>query len=146
MNKVILFLYILFSLPLMLIASEKRGSIEIEIRDLKSERGVVRIALYSSEDGFPDEPEKATLLESVEISKRPLSVSFKDITYGYHAIAIFHDENANGEFDMTWYFKPLEGYGISNMSEPKIGPPKFKKAKFELNSAQMKLPVKILYH
>ena len=39
---------------------------------------------------------------------------FNDIPPGTYAIAVFHDENANGKLDKNFLGIPCEGYGASN--------------------------------
>ena len=52
---------------------------------------------------------------------------------GLFAMAIYHDRNANGDFDKTGLGLPAEPWGISNNPRILFGPPPVEKALFEVS-------------
>jgi uncharacterized protein (DUF2141 family) len=56
---------------------------------------------------------------------------FRNLAGGTYALAIVHDENANGQLD-TFVKIPREGYGFSRNAPVRFGPPKFGEASFTL--------------
>ena len=61
-------------------------------------------------------------------------MTFENIPEGTYAVSIFHDENNNDKLDSNFIGIPKEDYGCSNNAKGFMGPPKWKDAKFELNS------------
>ncbi|WP_425410437.1 DUF2141 domain-containing protein [Hyphococcus sp.] len=51
---------------------------------------------------------------------------------GQFAIAVYHDENANGDFDKNGIGLPAEPWGISNNPKIRFGPPSVDKALFDV--------------
>ncbi|MEA2027999.1 MAG: DUF2141 domain-containing protein, partial [Campylobacterota bacterium] len=76
------------------------------------------------------------------IKAKTLKYQFKNIPKGHYAIALFHDQNGNGELDYNIFGIPTEGYAFSN--NPKVlGEPNFEDAKFKLtNNIQITMEVK----
>ena len=60
-------------------------------------------------------------------------VIIDNLKEGYYAMAIYHDENSNNEFD-TFLSFPEEKYGFSNDAAVFLGPPDFKEASFFLDA------------
>ena len=56
---------------------------------------------------------------------------------GVYAIAVYHDENNNGQFDRLFAI-PLEKYGFSNNAKVFLGPPTFKEASFQVKNNEFK--------
>jgi uncharacterized protein (DUF2141 family) len=60
-------------------------------------------------------------------------------------MAVFHDENGNGEFDQGFLGIPLEGYAFSNGARVFLGPPSFDSAKFQVGADPLTLTIAITY-
>ncbi|ABL65572.1 DUF2141 domain-containing protein [Chlorobium phaeobacteroides] len=108
--------------------SDQKGSIIVHIQNLKKPEGLLGVALFSSEQGFPGKSERAFAKKGVKITATSQDVTFDNIPYGTYAISVFHDENSNEKLDTMIFGIPKEGVGVSN--NPKMtGPPKFKRSK-----------------
>ena len=59
---------------------------------------------------------------------------FKNLKKGDYAVSLFHDENDNKIMDTKIFGIPKEPYGFSNDATGFMGPPKFKDAKFNLDT------------
>ena len=70
----------------------------VEVVGLRSDDGNVHFALYDNPATFPDD-EGRLRGTNVPIAGRRAVAVFKDLTPGSYAVAVFHDENANGSFD-----------------------------------------------
>jgi len=110
------------------------GTIIIELETLKNRNGVILITLFSNENGFPDEWEKAFRSEIVPITAELGEIRLDDIPHGTYGLAIIHDENENMELDTNFFGVPKEGYGFSNNARGRFGPPRFSDTKFTLDS------------
>ncbi len=115
--------------------------LKIVIKNIKNEEGMVRLALYNSDDQFMKKE-----LKGVEVkSKAGEAVAvFKDIAPGRYAISVMHDANDNKELDSNFMGIPKEGFGFSNDAMGMFGPPDFKKASFEV-SGEKKLVINLKY-
>jgi uncharacterized protein (DUF2141 family) len=110
-------------------------AVTFEVKGLRNTNGNVICYLYSSEIGFPTEPNKATRKVSSEISADKTSrCHFDDISLFKEkvAVSVLHDEDKNGEMRTNIIGIPKEGWAASNNAEAQtFGPPTFEDAKFD---------------
>ena len=108
------------------------SDINIDISNIKNNTGKLIIGLFNSKDTFLTNKYKGLKLNAQVNSIR---CKFENIPNGTYAIAMFHDENMNNKLDKNLLKIPKEGYGFSNNAKPFFGPPKFDKAKFQLDGS-----------
>ncbi len=65
------------------------------------------------------------------------------VVYGRYAVLVHHDLNANGKMERHWYGKPGEPTGASNDATARFGPPKFRDAKFLIESTELTISVNV---
>ena len=116
----------------------------VVIHNLRSADGDVRIALWRGEDGFI-EPDAALVTTARPAAPGRVYFKFKGLAPGRYAVASYHDENGNGEFDRTWVGLPDEGLGFSNGAWIKLGPPAFEEAAIELTPEPKVIVVSLRY-
>ena len=138
-------LIILCFLSTQITLGQKTGTLFIEITAFRNDVGVVAVALFDAEEGFPGSEENMVKATTTEIKKGKATLQFNDLTFGEYAISAFHDENKNGKIDTNWLGIPKEGVGASNNAKGKMGPPKYKDAKFQFSSDQQKMKFEIDY-
>lgn len=126
-------------------ANENIYEVKVVIKDLRNSKGVVRIALYESEDGFPDDYSKALKTLTVKIEKKKARGTFKNVSPGRYAVGVLHDENENKEMDTNWFGIPTEGYGASKDARGTFGPPDFDDASFDVTDKDVSLDIKVAY-
>jgi len=113
------------------IAQSMGKSLTIEFDGIKEEKGTkVYVALYQTEDSFLRKPLKGTISE---ITNGKAVSTFTDLTPGVYAVSAFYDKNANGKLDTNFLGIPKEPTAVSNNPKARMGPPRYKDAKFELN-------------
>ena len=115
------------------------ADINIDISNIKNNTGNLMIGLFNSKDTFLTDKYKALKIKAQVGS---IKAKFENIPNGNYAIALYHDENLNNKLDKNLFHIPKEGYGFSNNAKPFFGPPKFNKAKFQLDGnyhAQIKM-------
>ena len=111
-----------------------QNTIEVSMSGFDNNDGTAMIALYDSGENFL---EKRLLGEISEIENNEANVTFSDVPDGMYAIAVVHDEDANGKLNMVMGFYPSEDTGASNNAPAKFGPPKWEDAKFEVKNGQL---------
>lgn len=129
--RVFLFFF-LFIDPIFL----KGAEIIINIKNNKSDSGFIHIALYNSEEKFLEDEGKFIGLKKKTNLVVQSGISVKNLIEGNYAIAIYHDENENDNFDRLISL-PLESYGFSNNAEVFFGPPSFKESSFFLRQEEI---------
>lgn len=68
-----------------------------------------------------------------------LMVSFPELSSGAYAVSLFHDENSDGDFNMSGMY-PLEGYGTSG-ARSRYDEPSFRQAATDARE----IPIRMYY-
>ncbi|NNK85998.1 MAG: DUF2141 domain-containing protein [Desulfobacterales bacterium] len=123
-------------------AGDSHGSLFVAIEGFANSKGYAMIAVYDSEQAYKEGSPK-TAMAKVEVTDQKAEVIFNDLKYGTYAVAIFHDQNANGKMDTNFLGIPNESYGHSNNVRGAFGPPSFDKAKIELGSMEKQIKIKL---
>ena len=113
-------------------AGETPCSLRVEVDGLRSDAGEVRVALWSSREGFPEETASALDRALAPIREGGASVCFASLAPGRYAVSLFHDEDGDGALDRNFLRIPREGVGISNGAVGPFGPRDYEEAVFEL--------------
>lgn len=82
-----------------------------------------------------DFPYEAFTGKKIPVNGSSVNVKFTGLAPGEYAIVVHHDENCNDKVDKNILGLPLEGYCFSNNVKALTAPPKFKSAKFTLDTA-----------
>jgi uncharacterized protein (DUF2141 family) len=56
-----------------------------------------------------------------------------------------HDENGDGKLERNFLGVPKEGVGASNDARGRMGPPKWKDARFELKPDGSRIQIHVMY-
>ncbi|WP_332912305.1 DUF2141 domain-containing protein [Algoriphagus boritolerans] len=115
-------------------AQQNTSVLDLQISGAKSDKGVVRILVFDSENGYPDQLELAVKSLTIPIVKQKCTVKINDLKPGNYAISVIHDEDSNGALNTNPFGYPLEKYGFSNNAKAYFSAPPFSKAAFELKS------------
>ncbi|MEP2988170.1 MAG: DUF2141 domain-containing protein [Parasphingorhabdus sp.] len=120
------------------------ASINLSISNIRSTKGDVLVCLSANPKYFPD-CRKDSKARKIKVSAASAnSVTIDGVKPGTYAIALIHDENANGKMDLR-LFLPREGFGFSRNPKIGMGPPKFKSAQFTMGADDAKYAVKMKY-
>ena len=104
--------------------------------------GRVNYALYNSAKYFPTHNGRLFKGQVNAFSKR-ITITIKGLRPGYYAMALYHDENFNQEFDQGWFGIPLENYGFSNDARGIFRAPSFEDAKFLVKGRKTEITVNL---
>ena len=120
------------------------ASVDLAVTGLRSDKGNVLVCLSTDPDYFPDcsKDKKARKLKIAAAQAEKIKIG--GVKPGTYAVALIHDENANGKMDLR-LFLPREGFGFSRNPKIGMGPPKFKSAQFNLGADDVQYAVQMKY-
>ena len=126
------------------VGAANAAELTVVVKDLRSAAGTVHVALYRTPESFP----KSGLMLADQVVPAALAGSratFGELTPGRYAIAVYHDENANNDFDQGIFGIPLEGYAFSNGATVFFGPPAFDEAAFDVDKESTTIVIPMRY-
>jgi uncharacterized protein (DUF2141 family) len=106
--------------------------VRITVQGIRSAKGKIAVLAFSNKDGFPDQVNKAVARTRVDAHAGRVTFTLRNVPAGKIAVAVMHDENANGQLNRNLFGIPLEGVGLSGKPVAKR-PPSFHDAELELN-------------
>jgi len=123
------------------------SKLTVRVTGARNAKGAIRVGLFQSAEGFPENPWKVYRFEQVAIDPQTLSAQavFDDLPQGAYAVAVFHDENMDGMLDRNFVGLPKEGYGASNNPKKSMVLPAFEEAKFSLDDEEHIIEIKLVY-
>lgn len=113
----------------------------IEIEPVEYQKGILHLAIYDSEESFPDAAEPYRKQKVKIDPTQHQSIHVDELPPGQYALAIYLDENENDELDKNMFGIPKEAYGFSNNPRAKWSAPRFDEVVFEMNAAATKLAI-----
>ena len=126
-------------------AAPRGHDVTVEVTDLRSASGKILACLTASERHFPDCEDDARAFEAVADARSGARVVFRDVPAGTYAIALLHDENANGKADRALMMMPKEGFGFSRDAKLRMGPPSFSAAAFRVDTGSVRQKIRMRY-
>ena len=112
-------------------AQEKESvTLTIDVSITKYKKGNLYLAIYDSKENYMKKSYKSA---SEKVNDNSLRLVFQDIPKGDYAFSFYHDVNGNEKMDTNFLGIPKEPYGFSNNQKGRFGPPKFEKAKFNID-------------
>lgn len=127
----VLSLLLSFALTASLASAEAQIPLKITVEDVHSAEGEIVISVYRPQDDFP----RRGSYKSWRIkAEAPVTEKMIELPAGRYAIAVYHDEDANGHVNKNFIGIPREGVGISNNAIKGISRPKFEDAAFDLDA------------
>jgi uncharacterized protein (DUF2141 family) len=119
--------------------------IHVDISGLRSDKGQMLCALFSSAQAFPTKADKAVVRLTAKITERKATCNFTGVAPDVYAVSVVHDENSNGKLDRNFVGMPREGVGASNDAKGHMGPPKFSAASFQYKGGRLELKIRVNY-
>lgn len=120
------------------------ASIDLAITGLRSEKGNVLVCLSANPEYFPDCTKDKKARKLKVSANHADHIHIEGVKPGTYAVALIHDENANGKMDLR-LFLPREGFGFSRNPKIGMGPPKFKSAQFTVGADDEHYAVRMKY-
>jgi uncharacterized protein (DUF2141 family) len=137
------FLIVLISFISLAVPQPGGYRLTVRVNNIKPVKGELYIALYNRPEYF-NNPDNALMKNKVMIDAESETIVFDNVPAGKYALAVYQDENLNGELDVNDLGIPKEGYAFSG--KPKsMGEPKFEEAAFEVSGNDTVI-LKMVYH
>ena len=116
----------------------------VENTSLRAAQGEVQVTVY------PDNPRRFLAPHGKVARTRvsatlPVTSSCFWLPPGVYAVAVYHDQNDNHDFDRSPLGMPVEGFGFSNDAPTRFGLPAFDTVRFTLPPGGRTIRVKIRY-
>jgi uncharacterized protein (DUF2141 family) len=127
MKNIVLLLILLHTLPNL----NGQINLTITIPNVKNDQGLIQIGIYDKKENFPKEGEEFMLI--IQLADAPVFAhTIENLAPGDYAVALMHDENADGVCNLNFFGIPKEGYGFSNNVRPRLSAPSFESARVSL--------------
>ena len=126
---------LILSLMLTLLAAAAiadSGDLSVTVSGVRDAKGSVRLALYRDAKTFGKERKAVTIREAVA-REGDVEITIRSLPPGRYAVFVYHDRNADREFDRRLGLIAAEGHGLSNNPGPDAGRD-FAAAAFEVAS------------
>lgn len=107
------------------------GQVEVTVIGVKVKKGGEVVIGLFEKDGFPLVGKEISGKE-VKVTNYKITATIKDIPAGIYAIAVFQDENTDGNLNTKLFGIPSEPYGFSQNKYGSFGPPDFKEVSFKI--------------
>ena len=102
-------------------------TLTVRIENIDVGKGHVMVGVFNEERNFPD---NAPFIGKTEIASDMVIVStFTNLPVGQYAVAVYQDNNSNGQLDTNIFGIPMEKYGFSNNTRV----PNFRRCLFHFN-------------
>jgi uncharacterized protein (DUF2141 family) len=117
----------------------------VKVTDVRSGRGEVAVTLY------PDIAKRflarggKLLRQRVKAQAPATSACFFLPQPGFYAVAVYHDANADQDFNRNLMGLPSEGFGFSNDAPTPVGLPAFSAARFRVEAGQSTTAIRMRY-
>jgi uncharacterized protein (DUF2141 family) len=124
---------------------ESRTTIEVLATGVHSGDGQLLVALFASEEGFPDQVDHALQRGAARLDGSDAHYVFDPIPSGTYAVSVLHDEDGNLEMKTGFFGQPKEGWGVSRNAHHRFGPPSFEDAAFTAEGDTVLIELKLRY-
>ena len=124
------------------VARAQTASIEINVNNIKSGKGSIRLGLFTTKEDFL---KNAVARKVLKPEGKEITVIFENLPPGDYALSVIHDENDNGELDSNKLGIPKEGFAFGNNAFGSFGPPSFEKAKIMVTDQPVKQVITLKY-
>lgn len=131
--------------PLFLAASLSIGAADLVVivQGVPETKGEVGCALFRSAAGFPMDVNQSLSRQRHRAQSGSIECRFPSLEPGTYAVSVTADRNGNGKMDKNFVGIPSEPWGVSNNARPKMRPPKFAEAAFEVTAGGTRIEIRL---
>jgi uncharacterized protein (DUF2141 family) len=122
------------------------NELTVRLEGLESREGALLYAVFDTARPFPGDVDRAVRSGYVPLEDGAGDVRLTiPLDPGRYALALVHDQNANGQLDVGAFGIPVEGFGFSNNPETRRGPPSFENSAFDFADPAEPIEIIIRY-
>jgi uncharacterized protein (DUF2141 family) len=124
---------------------EGQTKLTVQVTGVRAAKGEMAVTLY------PDDAKRflaphSKLARVRAVAQAPMTTAcFWLPAPGFYAVSVYHDENANHDFDRTVLGLPAEGFAFSNDPPTPTALPPFKAVRFKAGDGETRIKVKLRY-
>ncbi len=108
------------------------GKLILNVSEIEPEEGGEISAGIFTESNFP-EVGKATYSKNLKVTNATqMQVVFERVPVGSYGVAVYQDEDLDGDLNSNWVGYPTEPLGFSRDARVRFGPPDFKDAEIQI--------------
>jgi uncharacterized protein (DUF2141 family) len=119
--------------------------VTVDVGSLRSTDGNLTVTIYGDRASDFLAPGRKLARKRVPITGETTSVCINVPEPGTYAIAAYHDEDDDHDFDRTMIGLPAEGYALSNDAAAIAGLPSFEAVRFDVPSDGKRLSIRMRY-
>lgn len=119
--------------------------VNVAVEGLRNSNGVVTLTLYPDDPTRFLKPRGSLYVTKVNARAGLAHACIHVPAPGAYGLALYHDENANGEIDRNGLGIPKEGFGFSNNPRIFLSAPGFAKVRFIAPSGGSSTRIKMKY-
>ncbi len=114
---------VLFCASLTQAGAAGAADLTVRIENVRSTEGAVRLGLYDRGKEFPQGQRRdgGDVPAAQRDAEGTVEYVFTGLEPGRYAVAVYHDEDGDGEFDKGLFGIPREGFGFSNGATAGLG-------------------------
>jgi uncharacterized protein (DUF2141 family) len=127
-------------------ANPNQVRLQISINGMRSGNGSLVVTIYPNDAQHFLDGKYKVARQIVPVTLPVTHVCFVLSKPDYYAVAMFHDENNNGELDHNFLGIPTEGYGFSNNPKLRFGPPEFAQGRVRARPGDNPVAVQMQYY
>ncbi|ACB53104.1 unknown [Crocosphaera subtropica ATCC 51142] len=119
------------------------SNLTVQIDGVSDRQGQICFSLFKSSRGFPDSGNDAVDKRCVKITETPPKITFNDLPPNTYAVAVFWDNNSDGELNRNFLGVPTEKFGFSSNPIIRTGPPKFSDSAILMTGKNQVISIKL---
>jgi len=127
-------------------ATPQQGKLHVTVSGMRSAKGNVTITIYPDDAAHFLDGKFKVARQTVPVTLPVTTACFLLPAPGAYAVALFHDENADGHLNTSALGIPTEGAGFSNNPTLYFGPPSLDKVRFTLHPGDNGVDVRVKYY
>jgi len=124
-------------------SGSSQNLIVVRLTGFQSTQGVVRIAVFGSEEFWPEDIDNSVWKFVSAVTGETFEVEVEGLEPGSYAISAFPDRDGDAVLDRNILGIPTERYGFSNNARSRTGPPDFGDALVVFGGDTLRLEIRL---
>jgi uncharacterized protein (DUF2141 family) len=136
---------ITFTTCLLLAFSQENATLDIQISNIRSKKGVILLSVYTAPGQYPYHPARTYEVKKDSLAKGMLHTTIKDLKCGQYGLCLLDDENQSGSMENNLLGVPQEGFGFANNVKPFIRRPDYDRILINVNPGINRIQLIVRY-